>query len=59
MDRVAASRYGINVQDIQDTIEAATKGRVVTEIFERERRFNLVVQVGQPTIRWCACASWR
>jgi cobalt-zinc-cadmium resistance protein CzcA len=48
IDRGAAARYGINVQDIQDTIEAATKGRVVTEIFEQERRFNLVVKVGQP-----------
>src|SRR6266702_8122666 len=27
IDRAAAARYGINVQDIQDTIEAATKGR--------------------------------
>ena len=48
IDRAAAARYGINVQDIQDTIEAATKGRAVTEIFEQERRFNLVVKVGQP-----------
>src|SRR5262249_57230463 len=40
-------RYGINVQDVQDVIEAATKGRVVSEIFERERRFNLVVRVAQ------------
>jgi Cu/Ag efflux pump CusA len=44
-DRAATSRYGINVQDVQDVIEAATKGRVVSEIFERERRFNLVVRV--------------
>jgi cobalt-zinc-cadmium resistance protein CzcA len=48
IDRAAAARYGINVQDIQDTIEAASKGRAVTEIFEQERRFNLVVKLGQP-----------
>jgi len=48
IDRGAAARYGINVQDIQDTIEAATKGRAVTEIFEQERRFNLVVKLSQP-----------
>jgi cobalt-zinc-cadmium resistance protein CzcA len=47
IDRAAAARHGINVQDIQDTIEATTKGRAVTEIFEQERRFNLVVKVGQ------------
>jgi cobalt-zinc-cadmium resistance protein CzcA len=45
VDRSAVSRYGINVQDVQDAIEAATKGRVVSEIFERERRFGLVVRV--------------
>src|SRR5262249_34960985 len=30
IDRSAAGRYGINVQDIQDAVEVATKGRVVT-----------------------------
>ena len=47
VDRAAAARYGINVQDIQDTIEAATKGRNVTEVFEGERRFNLAVRLAQ------------
>src|SRR5262249_61570582 len=45
--RGAASRYGINIQDVQDAIEAATKGRAVTEVFERERRFALVVRLAQ------------
>ena len=45
VDRSAAARYGINVQDIQDAIEAATKGRTVSEIFEGERRFSLVVKL--------------
>jgi cobalt-zinc-cadmium resistance protein CzcA len=45
VDRAAAARHGINVQDIQDAIEAATKGRHVTEIFEGERRFALVVKL--------------
>jgi cobalt-zinc-cadmium resistance protein CzcA len=47
VDRAAAARYGINVQDIQDVIEAATKGRVVTETFERERRFGVAVRLAQ------------
>ena len=45
VDRAAVARYGINVQDVQDAIEAATKGRRVTEIFEGERRFALVVKL--------------
>jgi cobalt-zinc-cadmium resistance protein CzcA len=47
VDRVAAARYGINIQDIQDVIETATKGRVVTEIFERERHFGLAIRLAQ------------
>ena len=45
VDRKAAARYGINIQDVQDVIEAATRGRVVSEIFEGERRFNLTVRL--------------
>jgi cobalt-zinc-cadmium resistance protein CzcA len=45
VDRDATARYGINVQDVQDTLEAATKGRAVTQIFEGERRYGLVVKV--------------
>jgi cobalt-zinc-cadmium resistance protein CzcA len=45
VDRRATARYGINVQDIQDVLEAATKGRVVTQVFEGERRFDLAVRL--------------
>jgi len=45
VDRTATARYGINVQDVQDAIEAATKGRTVTEVFEGERRFDLTVRL--------------
>jgi cobalt-zinc-cadmium resistance protein CzcA len=47
VDRAATARYGINVQDVQDAIEAATKGRVVTQIFEGERKFDLAVRLSQ------------
>jgi len=45
VDRKAAARYGINVQDVQDVVEAATRGRAVGEIFEGERRFGLTVRL--------------
>jgi cobalt-zinc-cadmium resistance protein CzcA len=45
VDRAAAARHGINVQDVQDTIEAGTKGRVVTQVLEGERRFDLAVRI--------------
>jgi cobalt-zinc-cadmium resistance protein CzcA len=45
IDRAATARYGINVQDVQDAVEAATKGRTVTQVFEGERRFDLAVKL--------------
>jgi heavy metal efflux system protein len=47
VDRAAAARHGINVQDVQDAIEASTKGRVVTQMFEGERRFDVSVRLAQ------------
>ncbi|HXJ82961.1 MAG TPA: CusA/CzcA family heavy metal efflux RND transporter [Candidatus Methylomirabilis sp.] len=45
VDRDAAARHGINVQEVQDVLEAATKGRTVGQVFEGERRFDLVVRL--------------
>src|SRR6266478_553588 len=47
VNRKATARHGINVQDVQDAIEAATKGRTVTQLFEGERRFDTVVRLAQ------------
>ncbi len=47
VNRDATARYGINVQDVQDSIEAATKGRIASQVFEGERRFNLVVKLAR------------
>lgn len=47
VDRAGAARYGILVQDVQDAIETATRGRVVTQIFEGERRFGLATRLSQ------------
>lgn len=44
IDRAAIARYGINVEDVNDLIETAIKGRVSTEVFEGERRFAAVVR---------------
>jgi heavy metal efflux system protein len=49
VDRRMTARYGINVQDVQDALEAATKGRVVTSILEGERRFDLAVKLAPGT----------
>ena len=45
IDRTRAARYGLNVADIEDVIETALGGRPATQIWEGERRFNVVVRL--------------
>lgn len=45
MDRKAMSRYGLNVSDVQDVVEIAIGGKIAGEIFEGDRRFDLVVRL--------------
>ncbi len=45
IDRQAIARLGLNVSDVNDVLEIAIGGKVVTEIFEGERRFPGVVRL--------------
>ena len=47
IDRTRAARYGLNVADIEDVIETALGGRPATQIWEGERRFNVVVRLNE------------
>ncbi len=44
IDRQAIARHGLNASDVHGVIEAAVGGKVATEIFEGERRFQAVVR---------------
>lgn len=44
VDRREAARYGINVGDIQEVIELAIGGRPVSNMYEGERVFDIVVR---------------
>lgn len=44
IDRQAIARHGLNASDVHDVIEAAVGGKVATEIYEGERRFQAVVR---------------
>ena len=48
IDRQAIARKGLNVSDLQDLIEMAIGGKVATEIYEGERRFQAVVRLPEP-----------
>jgi CzcA family heavy metal efflux pump len=42
-DRDAASRYGLTVGDLSETIETALNGRVVSKVLENQQSFDLIV----------------
>ncbi len=44
-DRRALDRYGLDVADVQTVISAAVGGTAVGEIFEGDRRFDLIVRL--------------
>jgi cobalt-zinc-cadmium resistance protein CzcA len=45
IDRRRAARLGLNVQDIQDVVEAALAGKAATQIWEGERKFAVAVRL--------------
>jgi len=44
-DRARLARYGLNVADIQATLATAVGGRTAGQIFEGDRRFDVVVRL--------------
>jgi cobalt-zinc-cadmium resistance protein CzcA len=48
VDRSAAARYGMNSGDIDAVIQAAIGGQTVTQVYEGEKHFDLVVRWLEP-----------
>jgi cobalt-zinc-cadmium resistance protein CzcA len=44
-DRAALSRLGLNISDVQAVVAAATGGTPAGQIFDGDRRFNIVVRL--------------
>ena len=44
-DRVALARYGLNVADVQSVIRTAMGGENAGQVFEGDRRFDIVVRL--------------
>jgi heavy metal efflux system protein len=44
VDRDQASRYGINVSDVQDAIQTAVGGNALTQVLKGEQRYDLVMR---------------
>ena len=45
VDRERTARYGLNVQDVQDTLATAVGGRDAGILFEGDRRFGILVRL--------------
>ena len=44
IDRKEIARYGINVSDVNEVIETAIGGKVISTIYEEDKRFNLFLR---------------
>ncbi len=45
VDRSALARYGLNVSDVRELVEAAVAGRQASEMIDGQRRFAIVVRL--------------
>lgn len=50
-NRAAIARYGLNVEDVNDLVESVVAGKDVGQVFEGERRFDLVVRLNEDSGR--------
>jgi cobalt-zinc-cadmium resistance protein CzcA len=48
-DRDAASRYGVAVRDVEDTLESAYGGKLATQVWEGERKVGVRVKLPVPS----------
>lgn len=48
INRAAIARYGINVENVQGTIETAFGGEAAGQVFEGIRRFDITVRLQEP-----------
>jgi cobalt-zinc-cadmium resistance protein CzcA len=48
VNRSAIARYGLSVSDVQDVVSIAVGGREAGQLFEGDRRFDIVVRLPEP-----------
>jgi heavy metal efflux system protein len=49
LDRPAMARLGLNVSDVQEVVEIAVGGKRAGQVFEGDRRFDLMVRLPEST----------
>ena len=48
LDRGELARYGLNVSNVRDVVQAAVGGKAVTELIDGRRRFQITVRLPEP-----------
>ena len=48
IDRTAIARYGLSISDVNDAIETAVGGKAVTQLYEGNRSFDVIVRLAAP-----------
>ncbi len=48
IDRQKIARFGINVADVQEIVATAVGGKTATQVYEGERRFQLILRFSEP-----------
>ena len=46
-NRAAIARYGLNVEDVNDLVEAVVAGKAAGQVYEGEQRYDLVVRLNE------------
>jgi cobalt-zinc-cadmium resistance protein CzcA len=44
VDRDKIARYGLNIQDVQDTVETAIGGKTIAQLLDGEKKFDVVAR---------------
>jgi cobalt-zinc-cadmium resistance protein CzcA len=47
-DRARCARYGLNVGDVETVVQAAIGGQAITQVYQGEKHFDLVVRWAEP-----------
>jgi cobalt-zinc-cadmium resistance protein CzcA len=47
LDRAAIARHGINVSDVEETLEAAVAGKEAGQVIQGNRRFDITIRLAQ------------
>jgi cobalt-zinc-cadmium resistance protein CzcA len=45
IDRGALARYGLNVSDVEEAVEAGTSGSVVSQLIEGQKRYDIAIRL--------------